>query len=299
MHLHAEVDSRPRKEIPLLYLNMETGKKLLELVEKESPKDINEYTGDKVLQLYFPSLDTQDPHGVFMDSSSRFKFLNKKADAPAMLLHDDIRQFEFMGRNNVREVYALLTDASDLKNKVLASGGSGNGKSYILAALAAFFMAQGDRKVIYIPDCKRLNNRNYRPTLIRAILMTHHKWKQDEIENLLDEDRCTDSNFLSRIKRYITSRYTISAPSSDSQSSQGGSEVVGPPPLFIVDQYDELKNEDHQDDITSFCQDSCCLFSMSANCPPGTDGAILRGFNRTPDFRGGFALVSSLLSCFI
>lgn len=285
-------------EVSDVYLRIETGKKLLELVEKESPKDINEYTGDKVLQLYFPSLDTQDPHGVFMDSSSRFKFLNKKADAPAMLLHDDIRQFEFMGRKKVREVYALLTDASDLKNKVLASGGSGNGKSYILAALAAFFMAQGDRKVIYIPDCKRLNH-NYRPTLIRAILMTHHNFSQDEIELLLDTSRCNPSTFRSTIKQYISARFAISTPSSDSQSSQGGSEVVGPPPLFIVDQYDELKNEDHQDDITSFCQDSCCLFSMSANCPPGTDGAILRGFNRTPDFRGGFALVSSLLSCFI
>ena len=92
-----EVDSEMQHdEISHVYLRMETGKKLLKLVQDNSPKEIDAYIGPKVLQLYFPSLDGQDSHGVFMHRESGFKFVENDVVDTEDFLREGIRQFEFM-----------------------------------------------------------------------------------------------------------------------------------------------------------------------------------------------------------
>lgn len=218
-----------------------------------------------------------------MEGTQRFKYVKTEQIEDDGVLQQHINRFEFMGREKLKEVYDRLEAEDTGLPKVLASGGSGNGKSYILAALAVHYMAIG-RKVIYIPDCSLLDI-DIQGTLLRALMMMSAKPHDVNLFKQLDVILNVEV-FLKRIKQQIGRVNRVRTGSNS--------------PLFILDQYDEVKNPATMNRIRGLYEHAVCLVGMSANCPSGIEGTKNPiGFDSAPDFKRGFTTVSLFLSCFI
>jgi hypothetical protein len=83
-----------------------------------------------------------------------FPYTGEPHDRFTMTLEGGVSYFEFVGREKFEELHQAVLGLGQKKNLQLY-GTIGFGKSHLLAALAVLLMLKG-RRVVYLPDCKKM-----------------------------------------------------------------------------------------------------------------------------------------------
>lgn len=102
--------------------------------------DAQDYsTPGKVQQIPFPFIGA--PHGRFhMEKQNGINVFRYGGREVFQQLHDQVSALKYLGGHTYLQLYGTI----------------GYGKSHVLAALAVLLMRLGEKRVVYVPDCKKM-----------------------------------------------------------------------------------------------------------------------------------------------